>query len=260
MNKQVNVTIYQQLRQFHLSGVAKHLDMRLKQAQEDALGYSEFLALLLEDEVSQRSDNRRSRLYKNARLPFEKGIEDFDFTFQPSVKKREIRELATGRFVEKYENVLFIGQPGTGKTHLSIALALSVLGQGRSVVFTSVWEMINTLQQSRADYSYQKKIKSYIQPDLLILDELGYRSMAESTVEDVFEIVSRRYEKRSTIITSNRPMNEWDKVFIDKTLTTAIIDRLIHHCHIITIKGESYRYKNRDAGERVSNQYFHARK
>lgn len=246
MNKSLEELTNQRLKSFHLSGIAKNLELRLKQAQEDNLGYSEFLSLLLEDESNQRIDNRRKRLYRMAKLPFEKGIEDFDFSFQPSIKKREILELSTGRFIEKKANILFIGQPGTGKTHLSVALALEALGRGKTVLFTTVWKMINQLQQSRADYTYQKRIKTYLKPDLLILDELGYRSMAEKTVEDFFEIVSSRYEKGSIIITTNRQLNEWDKVFMDKTLTTAIVDRLIHHCHTIIIKGESYRFKNRD--------------
>jgi len=173
-------------------------------------------------------------------------IEDFDFTFQPSVKKTEMMELATGNFIVKHENIIFIGQPGTGKTHLSIALGLKALGYGYTVLFTSVADMITTLEQSRADLSYQKKIQQYVKPDLLILDELGYKSMAESTVEDFFEIVSRRYEKGSIIITSNRDFQEWGKIFIDKTLTGAILDRLVHHCHIVTIKGESYRVSHRN--------------
>lgn len=238
--------IEKRLRDFKLSGMVATLEIRIKQATEEDLGYTEFLGLLLEDEINRRTDNRRSRLYKGARLPFEKGIEDFDFTFQPSIKKQEIIELATCHFLDKRANLFLIGQPGTGKTHLSVAIALAALGRGKTVLFTTVWDMINTLQQSRADYSYQKKIQSYLKPDLLILDELGYRSMEESTVEDFFEIVSRRYEKGSIIITSNRPVHEWDKVFIDKTLTTAVVDRLMHHSTIIEIKGESYRFKKRD--------------
>lgn len=240
------IQIEKKLRELHLSGMIPTLEARCKQATEDSLGYAEFLGLLLEDETDKRTDTRNHRLYKNAHLPFEKGIEDFDFTFQPSLKKQEILELSTLRFLDKKGNILFLGQPGTGKTHLSVALALQALGHGKTVLFTSVWEMINTLQQSRADYSYQKKIQFFLKPDLLIMDELGYRSMAEKTVEDFFEIVSRRYEKGSIIITSNRSISEWDKVFIDKTLTTAVLDRLLHHCSVIEIKGDSYRFKKKD--------------
>ena len=238
--------IQKNLRKFKLSGIVNTLELRIKQATDENLGYTEFLGMLLEDEVSRRADNKRGKLYKSAKLPFEKDISDFDFTFQPSIKKQEILELATCRFIEKRANIVFVGQPGTGKTHLSVALAFSALGRGKTALFTTVWDMINSLQQSRADYSYQKKIQSYLKPDLLILDELGYRSMAESTVEDFFEIVSKRYEKGSIIITSNRPIHLWDSVFIDKTLTTAVVDRLMHHCLAIEIKGESYRFKKRD--------------
>lgn len=237
--------IQKRLREFKLSGMGSSLEIRIQQATNENLGYTEFFGMLLEDEVNRRSDNKRSKLYRKAKLPFEKGIEDFDFTFQPSIKKQEVLELATCRFIETKANLLLIGQPGTGKTHLSVALALCALGRGKTVLFTTLWDMINVLQQSRADFSYQRKIQSYIQPDLLIVDELGYRSMGEQTVEDFFEIVSKRYEKGSIIITSNRTLVEWDKVFVDKTLTTAVVDRLMHHCSLIEIKGESYRVKNR---------------
>jgi DNA replication protein DnaC len=235
-----------QLRAFRLSGMAKTITTRMKQAESGNLSCTEFLGLLLEDEANARADNRRQRLYKAARLPFEKGLEDFEFVFQPSINKREIIELSSCQFLETRKNILFIGQTGTGKTHLSVAIALSALAQGKTVLFTTVWDMINRLQQSRADLSYHKKIQAYLKPDLLILDELGYRSMAERTVEDFFGIISKRYEKGSLIITTNRELKEWDKVFIDKTLTSAIVDRLLHHSRIIEIRGESYRHKHRD--------------
>lgn len=235
-----------ELRLFKLSGMVDTLELRLKEAESGGISCSEFLGLLLEDEVTKRRDNRRRKLYRGAHLPFEKGLEDFDFSFQPSIKKQEVMELATCHFLQRHANLIFIGQPGTGKTHLAVSLALTALSRGKTALFTTVWDMINTLQQSRADYSYQRKMQQYLKPDLLILDELGYRSMAESTVEDFFEIVSRRYEKGSIIITSNRPIHLWDSVFVDKTLTTAVVDRLMHHSHVIEIKGESYRFKKRD--------------
>jgi len=240
------VEIEKKLREYRLSGMIQTLEIRVKQATEENLGYAEFLGLLLEDETDKRMDNKHQRLYRGAKLPFEKDLADFDFAFQPSIKKQEIMELSTLRFLDKKANILFLGQPGTGKTHLSVALALKALGHGKTVLFTTVWKMINLLQQSRADYSYEKKIQGFLKPDLLILDELGYRSMAESTVEDFFEIVRGRYEKGSIIITSNRSISEWDKVFVDKTLTGAVVDRLLHHCSVIEIKGESYRFKKRD--------------
>ncbi len=236
---------YRLLKSFRLSAIARTLELRINQAQETNLSYHELLDILLDDEKSAREDNKRKRLYYEAKLPFEKQLDSFDFSFQPSIKKGEILELATCKYIEKKESILFIGQPGTGKTHLSVALGLKALGYGYTVLFTTVWDMITTLQHSRADHTYKKKIEHYLKPNLLILDELGYKTMGETTVEDFFEIISRRYEKSSTIITSNREFTSWDKIFFDKTLTGAIIDRLIHHCHTFLIKGESYRFQHR---------------
>ena len=157
MTSTLSPTGMKKLRDFKLSGMARTVPIRLEEAQSTPLSHQEFLELLLEDEASQRAENRRKNLYGSAHLPFEKGMEDFDFTFQPSVKKTEMLELATGNFISKRENVVFVGQPGTGKTHLSVALALSALGHGMSVLFTSVWDMITALEQSRADMSYHKK-------------------------------------------------------------------------------------------------------
>ncbi len=239
------LSIQKRLTALKLAGMKKTLEVRLSQAGGEAVSYTEFLNLLLEDEINNRQDNRRAGLYKQARFPFEKGIEDFDFTFQPSIRKREILELSTGNFLTSKTNILFIGQPGTGKTHLSVSLGLRALSLGKTVLFTSAWDMQDTFYQSRADLSFAKKMQLYLRPDLLILDELGYKPLSPQTVQDLFEVVARRYEKKATIITSNRNVSEWDKIFLDKTLTTALLDRFLHYCHVIEIKGESYRMRQR---------------
>lgn len=238
-------TLVTSFKTFHLAGMAKTAELRIAQAAEQNLSHREFLEVLCEDEKNNRDDNRKKRLFTAAHFPFVKTIEDFDFSFQPSIKKGEILELSTCTFIAAKENIVFTGQPGTGKTHLSVSLGVNALGYGYTVLFTSVWDMIATLQYARADHTYKKKIEYYTKPDLLILDELGYKSMAETTVEDFFEIVTKRYEKKPIIITTNRDYQSWDKIFIDKTLTGAIIDRLIHHCHTVVITGESYRMKKR---------------
>lgn len=239
------LAIQKRLTTLKLAGIKKTLEIRLEEVRSDNLAYTEFLSLLLEDEINNRQDNKRKGLFRAAHFPFEKGIEDFDFTFQPSIKKRELLELATGNFLTTTTNILFIGQPGTGKTHLSVALGIRALALGKQVLFTTLWDMLDILNQSRADYSYAKKIQGYLKPDLLILDELGYKNLSPQSVQDLFEIIARRYEKKSTIITSNRNVPEWDKIFLDKTLTTALLDRLLHHCHVIEIKGESYRMRQK---------------
>lgn len=238
-------SIHKRLTELKLAGMKKTLEVRLQQASGDSVSYTEFISLLLTDEITNRQDNKNKHLYKQAHLPFEKGLEDFDFSFQPSISKKEVLELATGNFLTTKTNILFIGQPGTGKTHLSIALGLRALSLSKTVLFTTLWDMIDVLHQSRADFSFQRKLHFYLKPDLLILDELGYKTLSPQSVQDLFEVIARRYENKPTIITSNRNISEWDKIFLDKTLTTALLDRLLHHSKVIEIKGESYRMKNK---------------
>ena len=232
------------LKQFKLAGIVKSFEIRVQEAQESNMSYTEFLELLLEDENISRKENKKKRLFNKAKLPSIKHISDFDFTFQPTIKKAEITQLSSCLYIKEAKNIVFIGKPGTGKTHLSIALGVKALTLGYSVLFTSLWNMISTLQQSRADLTYKKKIDDYCKPDLLIIDELGYRTMNNTTVEDFFEIISKRHEQKSTIITTNRKLVDWDKVLLDKTLSSALVDRVLQNCSVIEIEGESYRTKS----------------
>jgi DNA replication protein DnaC len=173
-------------------------------------------------------------------------LEEYNFRFQPSIDKRFIYNLGTCEFVRKKENVAFIGPPGTGKTHLAIALGTMAIKQGYNVLFTTVNNMLEELYISRADNSFHQKLKHYIKPDLLILDELGLRKLNQNNVDDFYEIISRRYEQGSIIITSNKVFDEWGKIFYDPILATAILDRFVHHCNFVLIKGDSYRMKQQE--------------
>lgn len=171
-------------------------------------------------------------------------MEDFDFTFQPSIDRRIINDCATCQFISEKKNIVFIGSPGTGKTHLSIGIGIKALLKGYKVLFTTVSEMLQTLHFSKADNSFYQKLKQYLLPDLLIMDELGFKKLPNHSVDDFFEVISKRYESGSTIITSNKSFEQWADVFSDNVLPLAIIDRIVHHCTVIKITGPSFRTKN----------------
>lgn len=239
----MNTTLVKHLKNLKLSGFAKTVEIRNEQAIKEKLSYMEFLELLVEDEVTNRKDNSYKKRFQKAHFPFTKSLEEYDFNFQPVLNRQEIYNLATCEFIRKKENVVFIGPPGTGKTHLSISLGIKALQQGYKVIFTTVSDMMSALFESKADNSYAQKLKYYLSPDLLILDELGFRKLNEHIVDQFYEIISQRYEKGSLIITSNKTFDEWGNIFWDSILASAILDRIVHHCHLVVIKGESFRMK-----------------
>ncbi|HED38049.1 MAG TPA: AAA family ATPase [Ignavibacteria bacterium] len=236
------------LKSFKLSGIYNSLEERLSYAQDKSLGYRDFLELLLEDEYNNRRDNSYKKRLAKAKLPAHKSIEDFDFAFQPSINKKVINDCLTCQFINEKKNVVFIGKPGTGKSHLSIAIGLQALQKGYKVLFTSVSEMLNTLHMSKADNSYYQKLNQYLSIDLLILDELGFKKLPEYNVNDFFEIISRRYEQGSLIITTNKEFEQWQDIFADSVLASAILDRVVHYSTIIKINGPSYRAKSINKG------------
>ena len=229
------------LRNFRLSGIVNSLNDRLVYAQNNKLGFKEFLSLLCEDEKSNRKDNNYRRRRIAAKLPATKNLEEFDFSFQPSIDARVINDLSTCSYINAKENIILIGDSGTGKTHLAIGLALKALAREYSVYFTTVSDMLYNLHIARADNSYHKKVKQLLSFDLLIFDELGFKQLPKHSVDDFFNIIAKRYENKSTIITTNKDFDKWNEIFADELLSRAIIDRVIHHAHILIIKGKSYR-------------------
>lgn len=235
--------IKKQLRELKLAGMVNSLETRNEYAIKNKLSYLEFLQTLIEDEMNNRKDNSLKKRLAKAKFPVIKKLEDFDFKFQPSINEKEIYDLATCSFVRKKENIVFIGQTGTGKTHLAIALGFKAILSGYNVLYTTIDEMVSQMNISKADSTYYQKLKYFLDPGLLIIDEFGLKKINQNCVENFFDIISKRYEKNSIIITSNKTFEEWGEIFPDPVLTSAILDRVIHHCNLIQIKGESYRMK-----------------
>lgn len=236
-------TLKQNLRDFKLAGMLMTLEERMAYANSQQLSYQQFLSLLCEDEANNRKDNSYKKRYVKAKLPAHKTVEDFDFAFQPSLNKKQINDALTCQFIKEKRNIIFIGNPGTGKTHLSTAIGLRALAKDFKVLFVTVAELLYHLHIAKADNSYYKKLNEYLAPDLLVLDELGFQKFPQYSVDDFFELISKRYEKGSLIITTNQPFEQWANIFGDSILAEAILDRVVHHSMVFTIKGPSYRSK-----------------
>lgn len=236
--------IKRKLTNFKLSGVLKSLESRNQYAIEKGLSYLEFLELLLEDEVVNRQSNSFKKRFAKSKLDSMKTISGYDFSYQPELKKQEVLDVASCRFIGEKKNLIFMGNPGVGKTHLANAIGIEALKKGYKVFFIHANDMVSRLVAAKGDDSYFTVLKQFLQVDLLIIDEVGFKKIPLNYVDEFFEIIRRRYETNSVIVTTNRPFEEWGNIFGDVVLASAIIDRLIHHSHIFKITGKSYRIKS----------------
>ena len=225
------------LNRLKLNRAAEILDTVAEHAEKDKSSYLAFLDHLLEEEVAAKEKRRIQTAMKTAGLPAAKTIEEYDFSFHPQLDKKAVMELFDLTFISKHENAIFLGPPGVGKTHLAISLAIKACCHGFKVYFTTMDTLIKKLKEKQA------RKKAYLTSSLVVVDEVGYLTVDTQEAYLFFQFISYRYEKSSTIITSNKSFGDWQELFDDPVITTAILDRLLHHCKVINIKGHSYRLR-----------------
>ncbi len=239
------------LKRLKLGGMLQTLELRLDQAHQEKLGHLEFLELMLEDEIERRQNKALARRIQRARFEEEQTLSDFDFAFNPKIPASQIRDLATCGFIERRESLLLVGPVGVGKTHVAQAIGHAACRQGRSVLFEKTARLLADLGAGHLDGTWERRLRRYLAPDLLILDDFGLRAFSERQGEDLYELVSERVRRGSTIVTSNRPPAEWYALFPNPVLAEGALDRLINASHHVTLEGRSYRPRQRpDAKER----------
>lgn len=236
------------LKRLRLSGLAQSLDVRLQEAAGHQLSHAEFLELILQDELHVRDERQIARRVKGADFRELKPLDDFDWSFNPSINRKQVYDLATCRFIREGRDVLLLGPPGVGKSFLVQALGHQAIKQGFVVYYRSIFDLARDFLHQEA-LDDEKVLSKYLKPDLLIVDDMGMKQLPRRSGEFLFEIIMRRYEVRSTIMTSNRPLEDWGKLIGDVPSATAILDRFLHHAEIVSMTGKSYRLRHRSADE-----------
>ena len=243
----MNANLRDALRRLRLSGLAESLEVRLQEAAASRLSHAEFLELILQDELAVRHDRQVARRTKAAAFRDQKLLDDFDWQFNPSVKQKQIYQLATGDFLRKCRDAILVGPPGVGKSHLVQSVGRELIRAGYTVFYRSIFDCVRDFLHDEAFEGHDKVMAKYLKPDLLILDDMGMKQLPKKSGEFLFEIIMRRHELRSTMMTSNRPLEDWGKLIGDVPAATAILDRFLQDAELIQITGRSYRLKGRNS-------------
>ncbi|MFZ2463921.1 MAG: IS21-like element helper ATPase IstB [Caldibacillus thermoamylovorans] len=241
------------VKQLRMPTIGKQYRSLAREAEERNLSYEQFLLALLEAELQTREENQRQRRLKQATFPISKTLDTYDFSLMPSLNKNRFIKLAKGEFVEKKENIILLGNSGTGKTHLAIALGIEMIQNGYKVKFTTASELVEQLLIASDEHKLGAFENKWLKFDVIIVDELGYVPFSKVGSELLFQFFSSRYERGSVIITTNLEFSEWTNLFGNEKITAALLDRLTHKAHILLLNGESYRFreslKHQEPGE-----------
>jgi DNA replication protein DnaC len=226
-----------------LPGSLEAVDEVLRDADGGSLTAAEAIERLLGAQITLRNNRRLQTAMRASRLPAVKTLADFDFSFQPSIKREQIESLHELGFVERKENVVLLGPPGVGKTHLAVSLAIAAAQSGRRVYYGTLAELITSLEEAQAAGRLARRLATLTYPSLLVVDEIGYLPVTRNGAVLFFQLIGRRYERASTVLTSNKSFEEWGEVLGDEVMAAALIDRVLHHCHLVNIRGNSYRMR-----------------
>ncbi len=243
----MNEVLRNTLKQLRLSGLLESLEIRLQEAAGHGLSHAEFLELIVQDELAVRGNRKLERQFKSAQFRERKSLEDFDWSFNPSIPRKQVYDLASCRFLREGRDVLWLGPPGLGKSHLVQAIGYQAVKAGYTVLYRSVFDLVRDFLHDELLGQEDKMLTTYLKPELLIIDDMGMKQLPRRSGECLFEVVMRRYETRSTMMTSNRPLEDWGKLLGDVPSATAILDRFLHHAEIVRIAGRSYRLRHQSA-------------